>query len=177
MNISICYLLNNKGEQFSQIWMPTCDSFWVPNEIKSWNFQHMLHLWFREASQNLSSFRQLFFHSFKGGTKGKILKNFQNYVYIGFSAFFLWSPPWKLWKKSCLNELKLWEASRNYKWSIYWKFQLSISLGTQKESHVGIHKYLRKLFRFAPKLIHKWAWIVRSTWCTLQINRKSLNQN
>ena len=29
---------------------------------------------FREASQNLSSFRQLFFQSFQGGTKGKMLK-------------------------------------------------------------------------------------------------------
>ena len=35
--------------------------FWVPNEIDSWNFQHMLLFWFREASQNLSLFRQLFF--------------------------------------------------------------------------------------------------------------------
>ena len=30
-------------------------------------------------------------------------------------------------------------ASRNYKWSICWKFQLSILLGTQKVSHLGIH--------------------------------------
>ena len=49
--------------------------FWVPHEIESWNFQHMLDLWFSEASQNLSSFRQLFFHSFQRGTKGKKLKN------------------------------------------------------------------------------------------------------
>ena len=25
----------HKGEQDSQIWMPTCDTFWVPNEMKS----------------------------------------------------------------------------------------------------------------------------------------------
>ena len=48
-----------KGEQDSQICMPTYDSFWVPNEID--------------------------------------------------------------------------------RWSTFWKFQLSISLGTQKESHMGIH--------------------------------------
>ena len=68
--------------------------FWVPNEIDSWNFQHMLLFWFRKASQNLSLFRQLFFHSFQGGTKGKMLKNCQNYtlVFGNFSAFFLWSP-------------------------------------------------------------------------------------
>ena len=88
-----------KGEQFSQIWMPTCDSFWVPNEIKSWDFQHMIHLWFREASQNLSSFRQLFFHSFQGGTKGKMLKKECTIILAIFSAFFLWSPLGKYEKK------------------------------------------------------------------------------
>ena len=40
--------------------------FWVPHEIDSWNFQHMLDLWFSEASQNLSSFRQLLFSLFHG---------------------------------------------------------------------------------------------------------------
>ena len=49
-----------KGEQDCQIWMPTCDSFWVPNEIDSWNFQHMLHLRFCEVSQKLISFRHFF---------------------------------------------------------------------------------------------------------------------
>ena len=54
--------------------------FWVPIEIDSWDFQHMLLFWFREASQNLSLFRQLFFHGFQGGTKGKMLKNCHNYT-------------------------------------------------------------------------------------------------
>ena len=54
-------------------------------KIELWNFQDKLDLWFREASQNLSSFRQLFFHSFQGGTKGKMLKNCQNYT-LFFSA-------------------------------------------------------------------------------------------
>ena len=51
-------------------------------ELEYWNFQHMLDLWFREASQNLSSYRQLFFHSFQGGNKGKMLKNCQNYTLV-----------------------------------------------------------------------------------------------
>ena len=57
---------------FSKIWMKKdqiilamvwgiLSDFWVPHEIDSWNFQHMLDLWFSEASQNLSSFRQLLF--------------------------------------------------------------------------------------------------------------------
>ena len=48
--------------------------FWVPSEIDSWNFQHMLLFWFREASQNLSLFRQLFFIVSKGGPKEKCWK-------------------------------------------------------------------------------------------------------
>ena len=31
--------------------------FWIPNEIDSLNFQHILLFWFCEASQNLSLFR------------------------------------------------------------------------------------------------------------------------
>ena len=85
--------------------------FYLPNEIGSWNFQHMLLFWFRVASQNLSLFRQLFFHSFQGVTKGKMLKNCHNYTLV--LQHFSFGPPWKLWKKSCLNKLKFWEASRN----------------------------------------------------------------
>ena len=54
------------------------------------------------------------------------------YSYGNFSASFFWSPLGNYEKKSCLNKLKFWEASRNQKRSICWKFQLSISLGTQK---------------------------------------------
>ena len=64
--------------------------FLLPNEIDSWNFQHMLHFWFREASQNLSSFRQLFFHSFQGGDQRKNVEK-PMYSFGNFSAFFLWS--------------------------------------------------------------------------------------
>ena len=84
-------------------------------KIEYWNFQDKLLLWFREASQNLSF----------------LDKNCQNYTLFFFSIFPL-VPHWKPWKKSCLNKLKFWEASRNQKRSICWKFQLSISLGRQK---------------------------------------------
>ena len=67
------------------------EDFWVPNEIDIWNFQHMLLFWFREAYPNLSLFRQLFFHSFQGGTKGKMLKN-QCIVMAIFQHFSYGSP-------------------------------------------------------------------------------------
>ena len=77
----------------------------------------------------------IFFIVSKGGPKEKCWKNNVMYSFGNFSAFFSifpLVPPWKLWKKSCLNKLKFWEASRNEKRSICWKFQLSNSLGTQK---------------------------------------------
>ena len=43
-------------------------------EIDTCNFQQMLDLGFSQTSQNFSSLRQLFFHSFQGRTKGKKLK-------------------------------------------------------------------------------------------------------
>ena len=48
--------------------------FWVPHEIDSWNFQHMLDLWFSEASQNLSSFRKLLFSLFHRGDQRETFK-------------------------------------------------------------------------------------------------------
>ena len=48
--------------------------FWVPDDIKSCNFQNLLVFGFPETSQNLMSFRQLLFSLFHGGTKGKNLK-------------------------------------------------------------------------------------------------------
>merc|ERR1712051_678438 len=52
--------------------------------------------------------KNFFFHSFQGGTKGKMLKNCQTpmYSFGNFSAFFLWSPLGNYEKKSCLNKLK-----------------------------------------------------------------------
>ena len=100
-------------------------------KIELWNFQDKLDLWFREASQNLSLFRQLFFSLFPRGDQRKNAEK-PMYSFGNFSAFFLWSPLGNYEKKSCLNKLKFWEASRNQKRSICWKFQLSNSLGTQK---------------------------------------------
>ena len=72
------------------------------------------------------------------------------WLFLGFSAFFLWSHLRNYEKKKLSNKLRFWEASRNHKWSICWKFQLSISLGTQKESHCR-HPYLRILFPFMTR--------------------------
>ena len=66
-------------------------------KIELWNFQDKLDLWFREASQNLSSFRQLFFHSFQGGTKGKMLKN--QCIVLAIFQHFSFSPPLETMKK------------------------------------------------------------------------------
>ena len=55
--------------------------------------------WFCETSQNLSSFRQHFFFIIsKGGPSGKDPITIEKY-------------------KSCLNELKFWQGSRNHKLS------------------------------------------------------------
>ena len=82
--------------QKDQIIFPTgrgilADS-WVLHDIESCNFQNLLDLWFREASQNLSSFRQFFFIvSEQGGTKGKKLKN--QCIVLGIFQHFSFGPP------------------------------------------------------------------------------------
>ena len=53
-----------------------------------------------------------------------------------FFDFFPLVPLWNNENKNCLNELKFWEASENHKSSICWKFQLSISCGTQKSAKI-----------------------------------------
>ena len=68
-------------------------------------------------------------------------------TFLGFSDFFLWSPPWNNENKSCLNDIKFWEVSRKPKTSRFWKLQLSMSSGTQKVSN-DRHPYLRILFPF-----------------------------
>ena len=72
-----------------------------------------------------------------GGTKGKI-QNPCTDLSIVFLNFSLWSPLWNNENKSCLNELKFWEASENHKSSICWKFQLSISCRTQKSAKIPL---------------------------------------
>ena len=71
--------------------------FWVPNVIDSLNFQHMLLFWFREVSQNLGLFRQLFFHSYQGGTKGKMLK--KQCIVMAIFQHFSFGPPLETMKK------------------------------------------------------------------------------
>ena len=68
--------------------------FWVPHEIDSWNFQQMLDLWFSEASQNLSSFRQLLFSLFhRGDQREKFKKSLGRHF-----EFFPLVLPMKQWK-------------------------------------------------------------------------------
>ena len=94
---------NRDGHRFQKGLFNKCPrcivdgDFCLPNEIDSWNFQHMLLFWFREASQNLSLFRQLFFHSFQGGTKGKILKN--QCIILAIFQHFSFGPPLETMKK------------------------------------------------------------------------------
>ena len=59
-----------------------------------WDRQHMLLFWFREASQNLSLFRQLFFHSFQG----KMLKN--QCIVMAIFQHFSFGPPLETMKKT-----------------------------------------------------------------------------
>ena len=49
--------ISNSKPDWPQVRSGILADFWVPHEIDSWNFQHMLDYWFFEASQNLSSFR------------------------------------------------------------------------------------------------------------------------
>jgi hypothetical protein len=57
----------------------------------------MLDLRFREASQNLTSFRQLFFSKFPRGTKGKMLKN--QCIDLAIFQHFSFGPPLENMKK------------------------------------------------------------------------------
>ena len=118
----------------------------------SWNFQQMLDLGFSETSQSFSS---SFFHSFQGGTQGKMLKNCQNYTFV-FEFF-----PLETIKKSCLKALKFWEVSENPKSSICWKFQLSISktVGCPHFCMVNISNWGSPFLRISPlayKMFFDW---------------------
>ena len=57
------------------------------------------------------------------------------WLFLGFSAFFLWSPLRNYEKKSCPNKLKFWQASRNHLRSLSWKVQYSI-LKKVETSHI-----------------------------------------
>ena len=95
-----------------------------------------------------------FFTVSKGGPKEKCWKN--NVWLWQFFSIFPLVPPWKLWKKSCLNKLKFWEAPWNQKRSLCWKFKLSISLGTQKSAKTpqAVGKMIRPfVYRFEKNAI------------------------
>ena len=52
--------------------------------------------------------------------------------FLGFSDFS------KDENKSCLNDIKFWEVSRNPKTSKFWKLKLSILCGTQKSAKITL---------------------------------------
>ena len=66
-------------------------------KIEYWNSQDKLFLSFREALQNLSLFRQLFFSWFPMGDQRKNAEKLPK-LYIGFSGFFF-GPPLETMKK------------------------------------------------------------------------------
>ena len=61
---------------------------------------------------------------------------------------------WNNENKSCLNELKFLKPSENHKLSICWKFQLSISCGTQKSAKIPL-SVAKMIWSFIPKFA-KW---------------------
>ena len=71
-----------------------------------------------------------FFMVSNGGPKEKCWKK-QHIILAIFQHFFFGSHE----KKSCLNKFKFWEASRNHKKSLSWKFQYSI-LKNAETSHI-----------------------------------------
>ena len=74
-------------------------------KIEYWNFQDKLFLWFREASQNLNLFRQLFFHGFQWGDQRKNAEKLPK-LYIVFFSIFPLVPPLETMKKK-IHSLKL----------------------------------------------------------------------
>ena len=119
-----------------------------------------------------------FFHGFQWGTKGKMLKKIM-YSFGNFSEFFLWSPIGNHEKKSCLNTLKFWEASRNHKRSLSWKFKHSI-LKNAETSHIPastsenpVPLYTLRTWKgFSPVCVL--SWLVR---CWLVINFLPQNEH
>ena len=64
-----------KGNRILRYGCRTFDTFWVPDDIESCNFQNLLIFGFHETSQNLMSFRQLLFSLFHGGDQRKKSEN------------------------------------------------------------------------------------------------------
>ena len=64
----------------------------------------------------------------------KIWAYLDNFSIFAIFQHFSFGPPLETMKKKLSKYFKFWEASRNQKRSICWKFKLSISLGTQKSA-------------------------------------------
>ena len=133
----------------------------------------MLHYWFCEASQNLSSFKRLFFHSFQWGTKGKNAEKTM-YSFGIFLAFFLWSP------------LGNYEKNKSSKWaqilrgfskrSICWKFQYSISKNVKSPPISGSSFSNRDpLFQIWP-LDLKGQYISKQNWWAVTSPKEQMNE-
>ena len=105
--------------------------FWVPHEIESWDFQHVLNLKPLKILAHLDNF---YFRCFKGEDQRENSKSLPRLSIGFFKTFPFGPPPCNYENKSCLNELKFWEASENLKSSICWKCQLSISSCRTKKS-------------------------------------------
>ena len=96
-------------------------------------------------------------------------------IVLAIFQHFSFGPPLETMKKSCLNELKFWEASRNQNWSICWKFQYSISkIGESplisgssfpnRDPQKGIHneKFKKKIYIFI--------WFSSEVWKVTSVN-------
>ena len=64
-----------KGNRILRYGCRSFDTFWVPDDIKSCNFQNLIVFGFRETSQNLTSFRQVLFSLFHRGDQRKKSEN------------------------------------------------------------------------------------------------------
>ena len=82
----------------------------------------------------------------------KLMSLIYHYRATGFSDM---DAPWNNENKSCLNDIKFWEASGNPKRSRFWKLQLSMSSRTQKASNVR-HPYLRICSPLSNFLLVTW---------------------
>ena len=72
---NICMSGLTKGNRILRYGCRAFDTFWVPDDIESCNFQNLLVFGFPETSQNLMSFRQLLFSLFHGGDQRKKSEN------------------------------------------------------------------------------------------------------
>ena len=63
------FMILTKGNGILRYGCRAFDTFWVPDDRESCNFQNLLIFGFHETSQNLMSFRQPLFSLFQGKFK------------------------------------------------------------------------------------------------------------